>query len=80
MDRRSFVVGALGVLAGAAFTEAQAAGEPALALLSGHHWPGTVVSYGFPAAGFAWGSTYGSRGFQRRIDCPYPSAVGLPMG
>jgi hypothetical protein len=55
MDRRSFVAGTLGVLASAAVPAgALATGDPALALLGGSRWPGKVVTYGFPEAGFAW--------------------------
>jgi serralysin len=55
MDRRSFVTGGLGLLASAAVpASVRAAGDPALALLSGSRWRGTVITYGFPGPGFAW--------------------------
>jgi hypothetical protein len=54
MGRRCLFASGLGGLASAALPAAVWAAEPALALLSGHRWPGTRVTYGFPQAGFRW--------------------------
>ena len=45
---------ACGLLLGTAGRGARADDDPALALLSGGRWPTTVITYGFPGAGFVW--------------------------
>lgn len=55
MDRRSFAAAGLALLALVAVPlPAPAADNPALALLEGSRWRTTVITYGFPAAGFRW--------------------------
>lgn len=50
MDRRSLLTAGLSALA----MPARAAGDPALALVSGSNWPAARITYGFPGAGFRW--------------------------
>jgi hypothetical protein len=55
MDRKRFVAGSLALLALAAVpAAARADDDPLLTLLGGCRWPGTVITYGFPGAGFVW--------------------------
>ncbi len=61
MGRRSLIAGSFFVALAAAVVPATMAraADSAAALLSGHRWPGTRVTYGFPGAGFRFGYATG---------------------